>query len=111
LGLALTHPLVLHSGKSDEIEAVPFEPEIPLTLMMLYSRHRPVSRTVMRFVAKIREVFVEVHEEMQASASLAKFFSRARGCLPLERHPITHALCRHDNYVFFPLVEQRKITG
>ncbi|WP_454857806.1 LysR family transcriptional regulator [Rhizobium binxianense] len=66
LGVALTHPLVLHSEIHDEIEAIPFEPDIPVTLRLLYSRHRPVSRTVMRFVAKIKEVFVDVERDMRA---------------------------------------------
>ena len=38
------------------LEVVPFEPDIPLVLTAIYSRQRPVSRVVVRFLAHVRAV-------------------------------------------------------
>lgn len=59
LGVALVHPLLIGWDVADELAAVPFEPDIPFTLSVFYSRHKPVSRLSMVFVRKVSEVLTE----------------------------------------------------
>lgn len=54
LGIALIHPLTLSLEVSGDVVCVPLEPPIYQTLGMVYSRHRPVPRVVVRFEKHMR---------------------------------------------------------
>ncbi|MGC3964657.1 MAG: LysR family transcriptional regulator [Rhodocyclaceae bacterium] len=54
IGVALVHPLTLSQDVAGELVPVPFEPEITLTLGMIYSRQRAVPRVVIRFEKHLR---------------------------------------------------------
>lgn len=56
VGVGLAHPLVMASDLANELVALPFQPDISLTLALVYSRHRPVPRLATRFVGMLREV-------------------------------------------------------
>lgn len=55
MGVFVTDPLILLSRLGEGLIARPFEPAIPLTLAVVYSRQRPLPRIVVRFVAKLRD--------------------------------------------------------
>jgi DNA-binding transcriptional LysR family regulator len=54
LGIALIHPLTLPHDALRNLACVPLEPAIHQTLGMIYSRHRPVPRVVLRFEKHMR---------------------------------------------------------
>ena len=56
VGVALTDTAILLSPAMGGLHAVPFEAPIEMQLSVLYSRHRPVPRTAIRFVAALRTV-------------------------------------------------------
>lgn len=58
LGVGLLNPLVVSFDVANDLVAVPFRPDVPLTLAMIFSRHRPMSRLTSRFVSTVKEVLV-----------------------------------------------------
>jgi DNA-binding transcriptional LysR family regulator len=66
LGVGLVHPLVLSFAPSDEVISIPFVPDVSLTLAILYSRHRPVSRITNRFVTILKEFLRSQSESFSA---------------------------------------------
>jgi DNA-binding transcriptional LysR family regulator len=65
LGVGITDALVVCSPIGRDLVACPYLPETKLTLAAIYSRHRPVSRTVVRFVAAVQQGLDEVVAELQ----------------------------------------------
>jgi DNA-binding transcriptional LysR family regulator len=55
LGVFVTDPLICLSPLGSALTVRDFAPEIPLTLTVIYSRHRAVPRIAVRFVARLRE--------------------------------------------------------
>jgi DNA-binding transcriptional LysR family regulator len=55
-GVALIDPMAILTELGAGLAAVPFEPEIPLTLAVLFSRHRPMSRPAVEFLSHLRKV-------------------------------------------------------
>jgi DNA-binding transcriptional LysR family regulator len=66
VAVALMDVLALFAAGGARLEAVPFEPEIPLVLTAIYSRQRPVGRVVVRFLAHVRTVLDALCVELQA---------------------------------------------
>lgn len=56
LGIVVTDPIILLSGLIDDLVVRSFEPPIELTLCLLFSRYRPLPRTVLRFVVELRAI-------------------------------------------------------
>jgi hypothetical protein len=44
------------SGLADGLVIRPFVPDLPVTLAAIYSRHRPIPRLAVRFIAHLRTV-------------------------------------------------------
>ena len=66
IGVAISHPLVLSTVSAGTVTAVPFEPQIPLTLALIYPRERERSRQVDDFAAILRQNLSEVSTELKA---------------------------------------------
>jgi len=66
IGVALSHPLVLSTVGAGKVTAVPFSPEIPLTLAIVYPRDREPSIHVSKFVDILRKKLREISEELTA---------------------------------------------
>jgi DNA-binding transcriptional LysR family regulator len=66
LGVALVHPLTLSLAVLEDyaITALPLAPPIYQTLGMVYSRHRPVPRSVVRFEKYLRRSLQHFCEQM-----------------------------------------------
>jgi DNA-binding transcriptional LysR family regulator len=64
--VALMDVLALFAAGGTRLEAVPFEPDIPLVLTAIYSRQRPVGRVVVRFLAHVRAVLDDLCVELRA---------------------------------------------
>jgi DNA-binding transcriptional LysR family regulator len=60
VGIALTDVMAFYAGGARGVRIVPFEPMISLTLAAIYSRHRPVSRGLARFIAQVRTTLHEI---------------------------------------------------
>ena len=56
LGIFITDPVILMSGLADGLSIRPFTPEISVILAAVYSRHRPIPRLAVRFIAHMRTV-------------------------------------------------------
>jgi DNA-binding transcriptional LysR family regulator len=56
LGIFITDPVILMSGLADGLVIRPFVPDLPVTLAAIYSRHRPIPRLAVRFIAHLRTV-------------------------------------------------------
>jgi DNA-binding transcriptional LysR family regulator len=56
LGIFITDPVILMSGLAEGLTIRPFVPELPMTLAAVYSRHRPLPRLAVRFIAHMRPV-------------------------------------------------------
>jgi DNA-binding transcriptional LysR family regulator len=67
VGIALTDVMAFYAGGARGVRIVPFEPMIPLTLAAIYSRHRPVSRGLARFIAQVRTTLHEICDDLLAS--------------------------------------------
>jgi DNA-binding transcriptional LysR family regulator len=67
VGIALTDVMALYAGGARGVRIVPFEPAIPLTLAAIYSRHRPVSRGLVQFIAHVRATLRDICNELHAS--------------------------------------------
>ena len=65
LGIAFAHPLVLAHDPLGKVVPVPYERHVPLTFALLYSRNRPVSRTVLQFEAVLRKEIIGFAKELQ----------------------------------------------
>lgn len=66
VGTAISHPLVLSTVSAGTVTAVPFEPQIPLTLALIYPRERERSKQVTEFVAILRHKLSEISAELTA---------------------------------------------
>lgn len=64
IGVALSHPLVLSTINSSKVTAVPFEPQIPLTLALVYPRHREASIHVGDFVRILKNTLSEISRDL-----------------------------------------------
>jgi DNA-binding transcriptional LysR family regulator len=64
IGVALSHPLVLSTMNSSKVTAVPFEPQIPLTLALVYPRHREASIHVGDFVRILKNTLSEISKDL-----------------------------------------------
>jgi DNA-binding transcriptional LysR family regulator len=64
IGVALSHPLVLSTMSSSKVTAVPFEPQIPLTLALVYPRHREASIHVDDFVRILKKNLSEISKNL-----------------------------------------------
>lgn len=62
MGVFVSDPLILLSVLGEGLVARPFEPPVPLTLAMVFSRQRPMPRIVVRFVGKLKEAVGEMAE-------------------------------------------------
>jgi DNA-binding transcriptional LysR family regulator len=69
---ALSHPLVLAFDTMRNIKPVRFEPEIRLTLAMLYPRSRPVPRLLRRFERVLRGKLQDYAETVTARGLYCK---------------------------------------
>jgi DNA-binding transcriptional LysR family regulator len=65
MGVFITDPLILLSRLGEGLVARPFEPSIPLTLALVYSRQRPLPRIVVRFVSNLKEAVEEMAVRLQ----------------------------------------------
>lgn len=65
LGVFVTEPLIVFSPASTGLIAKPFEPPVEQILTMIYSRHRPVSRLVVRFNFHMRSVMTEIAKDLK----------------------------------------------
>nr|WP_158744896.1 LysR substrate-binding domain-containing protein [Acidisphaera sp. L21] len=54
LGIYITDPVVLLSGLGEGLVVRPMTPSLPVTLVAIYARHRPVPRPAVRFMAHLR---------------------------------------------------------
>jgi DNA-binding transcriptional LysR family regulator len=66
IGIAISHPLVLSTVSTGTVTAVPFEPQIPLTLALIYPREHERSKQVTEFVAILRQKLSEILTELKA---------------------------------------------
>jgi DNA-binding transcriptional LysR family regulator len=66
VGIYVTEPLILMSELTSGLVARPFEPTVPQILAMVYSRHRPVPRLVVRFLTKLRAVIGEAAASLES---------------------------------------------
>jgi DNA-binding transcriptional LysR family regulator len=66
LGIGIIDPMVLCSPIGRDLVARPYLPKTTMTLAAIYSRHRPVSRAVIRFVAVVSKGLDEIVEELTA---------------------------------------------
>ena len=51
IGIAIVHPISMSGRNSDGAEAVPFEPAVPMTLGLIYSRQKKLSRVFYELAA------------------------------------------------------------
>ena len=65
MAFALTDVMALYGGEPGSVKAVPFEPEIPLVLAAVYSRHRPMARILVRFVAHLRDALNDICQDLE----------------------------------------------
>ena len=65
VGVALLDTMALYWGTSYGIRVVPFEPYIPLTLVAVYSRHRPPSRLLLRFMPELKRQIDVLCEDLE----------------------------------------------
>jgi DNA-binding transcriptional LysR family regulator len=66
VGIFVTEPVILLSGVANGLDVRPFKPDVPLVLTAIYSRHRPVSRVLMRFMTTLRSMLQIVQTELNA---------------------------------------------
>ena len=60
LGIFVTDPVILMSGLAAGLAIRPLAPELPVVLVAVYSRQRPVPRLAVRFIAHMRPVLHEL---------------------------------------------------
>jgi DNA-binding transcriptional LysR family regulator len=60
VGIFVTDPLVLLSGLSEELVVRPVQPAIPVDLVAIYGRQRPVPRLAVRFMAHLRPTVTQL---------------------------------------------------
>jgi DNA-binding transcriptional LysR family regulator len=65
MGVFITDPLILLSRLGEGLVARPFEPAIPLTLALVFSRQRPLPRIVVRFVSKLKEAVGDMANQLR----------------------------------------------
>lgn len=56
LGIFITDPVILMSGLAVGLPIRPLSPDLPVMLVAVYSRQRPVPRLAVRFIAQMRPV-------------------------------------------------------
>ena len=66
LGIGIMDPMVLCSPIGRDLIARPYLPKTTMTLAAIYSRHRPVSRAVVRFVAVVAKGIDGIVTELAA---------------------------------------------
>ncbi len=72
LGIGITDALVVCSPIGRDLVARPYLPETKLTLAAIYSRHRPVSRTVVGFMAAVQKGLDEAVTELRGRGIYAE---------------------------------------
>jgi DNA-binding transcriptional LysR family regulator len=73
LGIFITDPVILMSGLADGLAIRPFVPDISVTLAAIYSRHRPIPRLAVRFIAHMRlvlDVMCRTHAPADSQAQV-----------------------------------------
>ena len=66
-GVAVVDPLPLLGGPLEGLAVRPFEPCVPITLGVLFSRNRPLPRIAMQFVREMRKVLAASAVELTAA--------------------------------------------
>jgi DNA-binding transcriptional LysR family regulator len=66
LGIYITDPVVLLTGLGEGLVVRPVVPSLPVTLVAIYARHRPVPRPAVRFMAHLRIAIGQCCETFRA---------------------------------------------
>ncbi len=66
-GIFVTDPVILLSCLADGLAVRPLTPKLPITLTAIYSRHRPVPRLAVRFMAHLRLVSARLKPSLEAA--------------------------------------------
>lgn len=59
LGIALVDEFTVSDGHFENLSVVPFEPEIPIHVGVLFPRYRPLSTAAQQFIDALRDALVE----------------------------------------------------
>lgn len=63
-GVALLQPIGLNLDLIDDLDIVPFEPEIDVTVGFIFSRRRPMSRLATKFIGQVTEGALQLAKVM-----------------------------------------------
>ena len=72
LGIFITDPTILMSGLAAGLAIRPIVPDLVVVLAAVYSRHRPVPRLAVRFIAQLRPVLAAMCRDEAPAESLAR---------------------------------------
>lgn len=74
LGLVLTDPIILLSGLTEDLVVKPIQPNGELTLCLLFSRKRSLSRTATQFIRDIRAGMKDAADALARQGVVAQAF-------------------------------------
>jgi len=62
LGVALVDEFAVTGGHFDDLAIVPFEPEIPIHMGIIYPRYNPLSSVAQQFIETLGDVLTQIRD-------------------------------------------------